>query len=238
MELKASAATRNKDIGCGKRLPKARRRPLVLALAMGWLSVSLRAPCATGPQTDANGTQAEPKESSKLRIIVRVYLYAFVSPHIIARAEDYAGYVLGKAGVEGAWSDCGPSRASHKNVTCEGDTGSPTFTLRFVSELVSVIPGTTEDTLGYSVGYIATVNYPKAQNLAARGDADIDVILGCAIAHEIGHLLLGQNSHSAFGIMKSRWSLDDLQLARKRGLRFTPEQAERIHGQVLALMRE
>jgi hypothetical protein len=38
--------------------------------------------------------------------------------------------------------------------------------------------------------------------------------------------------------MKSPWSTEDFQLARKRSLRFKPEQAERMRGQVLALMRE
>jgi hypothetical protein len=122
---------------------------------------------------------------------VLVYLYASASPRAMARAEDYAGYVLGKAGVEAARSDCGPSRADHKNVTCDADTGFPTLTLRIVSEPVSLMPGTTEDTLGYSVGYMATIDYRKVQGLAGagRGDADMDDILG-VIAHEIGHLLL------------------------------------------------
>jgi hypothetical protein len=235
MKHQANAETRSKSIDPREHLKAGR---WLLALALGWLAASLRAPCAAGSQTDPNGTRGELKGASNLTIIVRVYLYASAPPHITARAEDYAGYVLSKAGVETVWSDCGPSSASRENVNCEDDTGSPTLTLRIVSEPVSFVPGTTEDTLGYSVGHIATIDYPKVQDLAGRGDADIDEILGCAIAHEIGHLLLGPNSHSAYGIMKSPWSPKDLQLARKRSLRFTPEQAERIHGQVLALMRE
>ena len=39
------------------------------------------------------------------------------------------------------------------------------------------------------------------------------VILGHAAAHEIGHLLLGSNSHSPFGLMRARWSGQDLQNA-------------------------
>jgi hypothetical protein len=235
MEHTANARTHNKNITGGEHL-KARRWLPVLAL--GCLALSLRAPCATGSQTVTNGTGTEPNRASKLRISVLVYLYASASPRAMARAENYAGYVLGKAGVEAAWSDCGLSRVNEKNATCEDDTGSPTLTLRIVSEPVSFMPGVTEDSLGYSVGYIATIDYPKVRDLAGRGDADIDDILGCAIAHEIGHLLLGRNSHSAHGIMKSPWSPEDFQLARKRSLRFTPAQAERMHGQVLALRRE
>ncbi len=39
------------------------------------------------------------------------------------------------------------------------------------------------------------------------------VILGHAAAHEIGHLLLGSNSHSPQGLMRARWSRQDLQNA-------------------------
>lgn len=88
------------------------------------------------------------------------------------------------------------------------------------------------------MGHIGTIDYPKVQDLAGRGDTDTYDILGCTIVAEIAHLLLGRKSHSAYGIMKSPWSRADLQLACKRSLRFTPEQAERMHRQVLALMRE
>ena len=34
---------------------------------------------------------------------------------------------------------------------------------------------------------------------------EVPILLGCVIAHEIGHLLLGLNSHSGSGIMQRRW---------------------------------
>ena len=35
-------------------------------------------------------------------------------------------------------------------------------------------------------------------------------MLGCAIAHEVGHLLLGPSSHSAGGIMHGEWGSKEL----------------------------
>jgi len=62
-------------------------------------------------------------------------------------------------------------------------------------------------------------------------------ILGNAIAHELGHLLLGPRAHSPTGVMTPHWSRDFLKLASRDFLRFTPEQAERLRAQVSALMK-
>jgi hypothetical protein len=48
------------------------------------------------------------------------------------------------------------------------------------------------------------------------------------MAHEIGHLLLGANSHSRTGIMRAFWSGDDLTLAARAYLLFTPGQSRQM----------
>jgi hypothetical protein len=57
-------------------------------------------------------------------------------------------------------------------------------------------------------------------------------ILGLAMAHEIGHLLLPFHSHSPRGIMRARWDRQDFQLATYGNLDFTPKQAELIRSEV------
>ena len=59
------------------------------------------------------------------------------------------------------------------------------------------------------------------------GDGEL---LGYVIAHEVGHLLLGTDSHSHDGIMQGRWEDVQLREAGKGNLQFTSSQA--------ALMRE
>jgi hypothetical protein len=58
-----------------------------------------------------------------------------------------------------------------------------------------------------------------------------DVILGHAIAHEIGHLLMGAE-HSQVGLMRPRWDKGDIRTAARGRLRFTPAQAEALRGVV------
>jgi hypothetical protein len=57
-------------------------------------------------------------------------------------------------------------------------------------------------------------------------------VLGAAIAHEIGHLFLGPNSHSPVGIMRGGWKQDDLLKASQARVTFTPDQAQRIRTEV------
>src|SRR5439155_10169192 len=58
--------------------------------------------------------------------------------------------------------------------------------------------------------------------------ADEGQITGHVIAHEIGHLLLNAQIHSATGIMRSPWNLWDLQQASYGYLTFTDEIAKRL----------
>ena len=51
------------------------------------------------------------------------------------------------------------------------------------------------------------------------------VLLGHVMAHEIAHLLLGTNSHSASGIMRAHWYAQELASADRGALLFTPDQA-------------
>jgi hypothetical protein len=79
----------------------------------------------------------------------------------------------------------------------------------------------------------ASVFYSRVQELAKGGTAPVPVILGHAVAHEIGHLLLGSNSHSSLGLMRAQWSRLDLQNATAGNLFFTREQTEAMREVVL-----
>ena len=59
-------------------------------------------------------------------------------------------------------------------------------------------------------------------------------VLGHAMAHELGHLLLG-TGHSSQGLMKGSWTSLDLQLASRGKLRFSPDQAGLLHRAALSL---
>ena len=57
----------------------------------------------------------------------------------------------------------------------------------------------------------------------------VPALLAHVIAHEIGHILEGVNSHSKSGVMKARWSADDYLDMAWKPLPFAPEDVFLIH---------
>jgi hypothetical protein len=58
----------------------------------------------------------------------------------------------------------------------------------------------------------------------SNGDAQLELLLGITIAHEIGHLLLPGEKHPTSGIMQGWSGARNLQLAAKGWMGFTAEQ--------------
>lgn len=78
------------------------------------------------------------------------------------------------------------------------------------------------------------VFYETVQALARSAItlADLPEILGITLAHEIGHLLLGPERHSATGLMRADWSRGDLEDAAKGRLLFSKEHARRMRAEL------
>ncbi len=94
------------------------------------------------------------------------------------------------------------------------------------------------DALGFALpcpqpkaGCMAYIFYSRIETMAADGDASLSDILGHAMAHEIGHLLLGP-SHSPVGIMRPEWNRKDLESAARNQLSFTPQHMELLRASV------
>jgi hypothetical protein len=64
----------------------------------------------------------------------------------------------------------------------------------------------------------------------------LGTILGHVMVHEIGHLLLGTNSHSASGIMRAQWRNAELLSAGKGALVFAPAQSRRMRQRLAAVV--
>jgi hypothetical protein len=75
--------------------------------------------------------------------------------------------------------------------------------------------------------------YQRITEWASGAEFSAYQVLSHAMAHEIGHLLLGPNSHSRNGIMRAQWNRDDLRVIARASLRFTPEQTERLRAAYL-----
>jgi hypothetical protein len=177
--------------------------------------------------------------SSSPAIRVRVNNYTPASPTILAGTEREAGRILGKAGLRTVWLDCpaGHSTADPQD-PCREPLEATDIALRVLSESTQ---NKFQDTaFGFAVvPILASVYYDYVARLARSDNAEfeIPIILGCVIAHEIGHLLLGSNSHSASGIMQGHWERGQIRHAVTGTLLFTPEQAKLIQAEAQKRMR-
>ncbi len=162
-------------------------------------------------------------------MFVMVRNSAGVPDDTINDAQKQAGKILGHVGVEVAWIDCQLSiNASVCTGTAEADRLELTIVTEDNRQMFS------EDVLGRSVlggsdrGVYARVFYAHIQVKAEQEGVSPATLLGLAVAHEFGHLLLGPKAHSEQGIMRANWSHNDIQRGIRGQLRFTPQQAPLI----------
>ena len=136
--------------------------------------------------------------------------------------------------IQTSWMEC--SLSSEGNFTipaCERPLGLSDLVLsNFVPASLATRAQFGSSTLGIAAQpergtpASASVFYDRVEQLAKGGTASVPVVLGHAGAHEIGHLLLGSNSHTPQGLMRARWSRQDLQNASIGNLLFTSEQTQ------------
>ena len=87
-------------------------------------------------------------------------------------------------------------------------------------------PGVSKFILGYSnplapEGINVTIFGDAVESASIRYQASMSVILGHAIAHEIGHVLLRSGTHSAGGLMSASWTSREYFWMKSRLLRFS-----------------
>jgi hypothetical protein len=85
---------------------------------------------------------------------------------------------------------------------------------------------------GRGCGRVVYLVTDRIERLAERNQLTVAVILGSAMAHELGHLLLPSQSHAPRGLMRADWNRGDLVMADGRGLRFTPQQGQQIRARL------
>lgn len=187
---------------------------------------------------------AGPRETSP-KITIHAYNFAQVDDRTLREAEQVATGIFRKAGVEAQWVDIAftsqdmqSHSAAHLPYNLSDlqlDILPPVMVqrLRAPANVMGVAPGTEPDRRLVYLFY-DRVKALAEKEMKARVDGAISVyairvqILGHAIAHEIGHILLNLESHSDTGIMRGDWDLKQLQDACYGYLVFTPPQAEAI----------
>jgi len=191
-----------------------------------------------------SGLDAHPAETW-LKIEIHIYNYSSIPDETLARAEQETARIFQHIDVGAIWRVCPlTSQEAIRNRACALPDVTTRLTLRLLSNSMADSFGVDGDIFGSAFlpgneefGVVANVYADRVRELA-NCKACLGAILGRVIAHELGHLLLGKNAHSAAGIMHTPWRARDLEPTREAAMSFLPGEAKRIRAQVLARMAD
>lgn len=174
-------------------------------------------------------------------IVIRSYNNFGVPAPDLAVAREHAEAIFQQAGLNIAWTDCwvGGSRQGPA-ARCEGPVGGDivlrlqktagTNGSKFVSMGFSLV-----ETAG-ATPFLSTVFVDRVQSVARGAGIDARRVLGLAMAHEVGHVLLNNNMHAAHGLMRADWSRNELR--RKDAAAWHFLETEAAHLRAAALQRD
>jgi hypothetical protein len=164
-----------------------------------------------------------------LSLIVRTYPTVRISARVLDRARAAAETAYKRAGVVLLWRTCLSTGEVQPLLVdpCRDELGRMEIIIRIVPATSQIAAGA----LGESVvdvaqrdGSFATVYLDRVESVARSARIDIGLLLGRTMAHEIGHLLLGTSEHSVEGLMRARWSAEELTRNRPADWTFSTEQ--------------
>jgi len=183
-----------------------------------------------------NDVLAETPASTAVETLeVRVNNYSRASSEVIRTAQRTAAGILEQSAVRLLWLACSANNEPAENGICDKPLRRNEIVMRVLAEPNG--KQFADGVFGFAVvPLMASVYFEPAYRRAKSDAAEVEVstILGCAMAHEIGHLLLGLNSHSSIGIMRATWGRNDIQQARRGLLVFTSDQATSLKMQLRA----
>jgi hypothetical protein len=156
--------------------------------------------------------------------------YADIPRERLAKAQIEAERLLSQAGVQIIWRDLAVSPVNTEASESEsGFRREPLFTLNLLSAAMEARLKNPGKDAGMIVGPIAYVFCGRLEGVVETGTAlNPSMLLGNIMAHEIGHLLLGRDSHARTGLMQPLWRPGDLLHADQGTLAFSPQLIERV----------
>jgi len=162
-----------------------------------------------------------------LAVVLHLSNAAGVPPPIVAKAEIEVTRVYRDIGVDIEWSRlrslAGDEPSSIHIILIPYETGD------LQQRPKTVMGAAIRTEQGTKMAYVF---YRRVESEAAQYAFSVAYVLACAIAHEVGHLLLPDSRHSTAGLMRACWDRDDFRRADMGQLRFVPEQAGLIRARL------
>lgn len=159
----------------------------------------------------------------------------------LTAARRGAAALLSQAGVNVVWADCWvrDHQPAGAPARCQAPVGGDIVLRlhkagaddrsRFVSMGFSLV-GAAD-----SLPFLSTVYVDRVYSVAHRAGVEAHRVLGLAIAHEIGHVLINSNKHASSGLMRADWPRHQLRITDSAEWQFLDTDAAKVR--VAALER-
>lgn len=160
-------------------------------------------------------------------VAVRVYDNTGL-PDVVRRSSlTRAAEIFARAEVEIGWVHCPArcGRAPSPDQLILRMTRSPATATGVGSSFIDPV---------LRAGRLATVYVDQVDAMARRSNTDRVAILSRAIAHEIGHLLLGTTEHTRSGLMRGIWTAEELRRNQVEDWQFSPFQRTLLRARIAA----
>ena len=158
---------------------------------------------------------SEPTANGKELVTVRTYNYASVRSEELTAAQLETERIFGRARIAVDWIECRVPGSGAGARCTEPLSSGRDLMLRLMERAAA--GEARRIALGESMldreqrgGVLMTIDVSPVRMVAGQSATAMPTLLGRAIAHEIGHLLLGNGQHPRLGLMRAHWSNDEL----------------------------
>jgi hypothetical protein len=155
-----------------------------------------------------------------LALVLQLHNLAGAPPATLDQAASELARVYHELGVSLEWTSSVNAAPAGANVVSMIVLPDETGDLRHTPD--TVMGAALRTPSGTRVAYVF---YRHVRAEAERYAVSTACVLACAMAHELGHLLLPGRGHSPDGMMRARWTRDEFQRADQGRLRFSSDQA-------------
>jgi hypothetical protein len=182
----------------------------------------------------AQARAADPSPAqARTTLIVRVYNGADLPSRDVREAVRVATSILAVGGVDVRWKDCPRTAASPDTHACRQPLAGNEAVLRLIPAATSMTAESSP--LGFTLldragrrPVLSTVFMDRVADVALRAKVDISLLTGRAMAHELGHLLLGTSGHANAGLMRAFWSDETLRSWSRADWELLPSEVDAI----------
>ena len=187
------------------------------------------------------GSTVGEASQSRPAVTIRVLNSGVADAQTMSLARRVAVRIFDHSGINLVWFDCDiRDEGWTTEETCGRQRGAAEFWLRITLKRP---PATKVGALAFTElddrtgDGAAGVYYPAVVEMAKKWRNREGDVLGAAIAHEVGHLILGANAHAGFGVMRARWSRSQFELIALGELNFARMQSRALQDQIAVLSR-